>query len=708
LASPPPGPTMMPPEIPGLGVGVQTLSVDTWVGLFVNAFQKHPTLPHLVQRIIGAAAPEWYVRMTAFKPEQVIGLLRQVRPVIQRMEREAEPFLMEFVVDGLNDFFGTKLGPDSLRERGILGAPRGGADQIGRAVLTAMFQSLEHPAQITPAAGFENAQRLVSFSLGTAIEGWLMGNLEKSMLHEFFPEWGNLDDVVAQNLGMGRLIRRVLAPLLNALVVEPTTRQLNKTFLPGFLTETQAVRAYNAGFIGEGEFFGIMAEHGWTRERAALLRVIAGKTLSEADVERGRDVGALGEQEALRALQALGYNADLAGKQFEILELARLRKVEERVATVAGDMYRDREISEAEYRSALKAAGKSDEETTGLLGLGHIERSRPHALERSTIEQGFVAGLVSLGRLRRYYELEGFALEDQVLLEQLALRRKLDAEARVERAPAPAPPGGGEPLPRGSAEELHRVGVFTDGELAAAYEQLGFIGARVAALLRLAQRRREAFVEAEERKAAPAPAAVAPRDAIEQAFIRGVVDEDRLRAFYDAARLEPRDVDVLVEVLQQRREEFERRREEEEDRRRRAAEPAPRPLPQAAAEEAHRVGLTTSADLRAAYRVLGFAPPAAEQLLALAERRRAAFVDAERRALEPPPAPELSRSTVEQAYMLDLVDEEQLAEHYREQRFGADDVELLLELARIRKAAAGAAAAAREARELAAGIKARA
>jgi hypothetical protein len=699
---------LTPPEIPGLGAGVATLSVDTWVQLMMNALAKSLMLPEIMKKATGASYGEWAAREAAFQPQKWIARIRTARQVISQVEQATGGAQLEFLLDGLNDFFGTKLTTADVGHGGILTRGGAGATELGRAALTAMFTALERPGAITPEAGFENAQRLISFSLSTAIEGWLTGNIEKALFPETLPEWGQLDDLVSQNLGLGRLIRRVLAPLLNILMIEPTTRKLNATYLPGFLSEGQAVRAYNAEYIAETEFYSIMAQHGWPRERAALLRVIAAKSLSEADVERGREVGAIGETEALRALQVLGYNADLAKKQFEILELSRLRKVEETVAGVARDMFRDREISEAEYRSALKAAGKSDEETVGLIGLGNIERARPHALERSTIEQGFMAGLVSLSRLRRYYELEGFSLEDQILLEQLALRRKLDAEAKIERKPAPPPPGGGEPLPRGAAEELHRVGVFTDQELAAAYEQLGFVGARVTALLRLAQRRREAYVDAEAEKAKPAPAAVAPRDAIEQAYIRGVVDEGRLRSFYDAARLEPRDVDVLVEVLAQRRAEFAQRREDEEERRRRAAAAVVRPLPQAAAEEAHRLGLTTTADLRAALKALNFGAAAVEQLVDLAELRREAYVDAERRRIEPPPAPEISRSTVEQAFMLELVDEEQLAAYYREQGFVDDDVELLLELARIRKAAADAATAAREARELAAGTKARA
>jgi hypothetical protein len=700
----PPIPT---PEMARFGSGVDAMSADTYVGIIVNALQKHPALSNLIQKITAAAVPEWALRMTAFTPEQVIGQLRAVRPVLERMKSAAEPYLLEFVVDGLNQYFGTRLGTESARSYGILGPPREESTQIGRAVLTAMFQSLSAPAEITPEAGFENAQRFLTFSMHSAIEGWLLKNVEGAQLHEWFPHWGDLHELVAANLGVGRLMRRVLAPLLNILLVQPTTRKLNKAFFPATPSEGQVARFVAAGYISEEAYFSRMAELGWTRELAALLKVVNSKMLTESDVEQARLVHAMSEEDALQALRKLGYGEDLARAKFHIIELVRLRKIEDEVATLARTMYANREISEAEYRSALEAAGKPDSEVEGLLGLGRLDQSRPTRLSLARIESAFVDGLVDLSRFRQWTELEGYALEDQVVLEQQAIRARLAAQAAAAKKAPPPSPEEGIALPRASAEELHRAGIITDAELAATYQALGFKASRLAALMKLAASRRAEYVAALEKKQAPPPSPVAPRGAIEDAFVRGIVDEQRLEAFYLAAKIPAGDVPALVAVLKQRRAEFEQRQADAAARRARAEAPPARPLPQAAAEEAFRVGLIAQADLRAYLTALHYTAAAIDQLVALAERKRAAYVAALAKSQAPAAETKVPRSTEEQAFDHDLITEDDLAAYYQEQGFAPDDVELLLELAAIRKGAAAAAAAASAARALTATTKAR-
>jgi hypothetical protein len=700
----PPIPT---PDMARFGANVEAMSVDTWVGLVLNALIKHPALGELAKYVTGASLPEWYARFYAFHPEVVSKQIRTARPVIARIKSEAEPALFEFLVDGLNQYFGTHLSTDSVRAKGILGTPPNEAAQIGQAVLTAMFQSLEHPAQITPEEGLANAERFMSFSMHEAIEGWLLKNLEGSLLSDWFPHWGELSGLVAQNLGIGRLMRRVLAPLLNILMVEPTTRRLNKAFFPATLTESQAARFLAARYIGDEEYFTRMAEQGWPRGLAGQLLIINSRMLSESDVEQGRQVNALREEEALDALRKLGYTEEVARVKFHITEQVRLRKIEDQVATLARTMYANREISEPEYRSALEAAGKTDPEVEGLLGLGRLDQSRPQRLSLAQIESAFVDGLVDLGRFRHWTELEGYAVEDQVVLELQAVKKKLAKEAAAAKKPPPPSPEEGVALPRASAEELHRTGIITDANLAATYQALGFKASRLAALMKLAASRRAEYVAALAKKQEPPPSPVAPRGAIEDAFVRGIVDETRLGAFYREAKIPAADVPALVAVLKQRRAEFEQRQKDAAERRARAEAPPARPLSQAAAEEAFRVGLIAAPDLGAYLRALHYTAAAIDQLVALAERRRAAYVAALQKSQAPPAETKVPRSTEEQAFDHDLITEDDLGAYYQEQGFAADDVELLLELARIRKAAAAAAAAAASVRALTATTKAR-
>jgi hypothetical protein len=662
------------------------MSADTWTGLILNAIFKSPVTEQLFHKLAGSTALGTLIRTTGFHPERMIAMLRASRTTIERIKREADPFLLEFVVDGLNQYFGTSIGRLSAREYGILGAPRGEEAQLGRAALTAMFQSVEHGGEVTPQQGFDNAQRLINFALRSAIEGWLLKNTEELVaLDEILPHWGELHDLVSQALGMGRLLRRVFAPLLNVLVVQPTTRKLNAAFLPAGLNENQAVHALHAGVLGEAEFFQTMRELGWNQQRAGIIRMTNMEHLSLGELERAWQTHLLSDEAIKQQLRLIGLTEELARIVLGSWKLTRIHKIQDEIATAVRGMFAKREIDEAEYRSALEAAQHTPEEIEGLLGLGRLEAARPTRPTVARMEQALEEGLIDLNRFRRFLQWEGFSLEDQIVYEQLALKKRLAFEAAQARKKAAPSPEEGLALPRPAAEELHRHGLISDGELTAVYQAMGFKGARLSMLLRLAQRRHDEAAAAKAKKEAPKPGPLAPRAAMEDAYIRGVIDEGRLVALFHEEKLPAGDIPALVADLNIKRTEHQQHLAAQAARRKGPdGRPAP-PLPRAAAEAAHRFGLMSSADLEGYYRRERFTPDSIARLMALAARHRTDYVLAQQKHQAPPKVVEPSRSTQEAAFEHDLIDEEELLAHYAAEGFDPEDQELLLELARIRR-----------------------
>jgi hypothetical protein len=671
---------------PQLGANVEAMSADTWTGMILNAIFKAPITEELFKKVAGSTALGVLTRATGFHPDRMIAMLRAARTTIERIKREADPYLLEFVVDGLNQYFGTSIGRISAREYGILGQPRGEEAQLGRAALTAMFQSVSHPAEITPTQGFDNAQRLINFALRSAIEGWLLKNTEELVaLDAALPHWGELHDLVSQALGMGRLLRRVFAPLLNVLVVQPTTRQLNQAFLPAFYNEHQATHALHAGVIGETEYYTILRELGWSQQRAGVVRMTNMEHLGFGELERAWQTHLMTDDAIKQSLRLMGLTEDLARIVLGSWKLTRIHKIEDEVATAVRTMFAKREIDESEYRSALEAAGHTPEEVEGMLGLGRLEAARPTRPTLAQMQGALEEGLIDINRFRRFLVWEGYSLEDQILFEQISLKKKLAFEATQAKKKASPSPDEGLALPRAAAEELHRQGLMSDGELTAAYTALGFKGARVTMLLKLAQKRRDELVAAKAKKEAPKPGPLAPRAAMEDAFIRGVIDEARLVAFFHEEKLADADIQVVLADLRSKRADFEKHRADQAAKAKGPAGKAAPTLPRAAAEEAHRFGLMTSADLQAYYVKERFTPDSITQLMGLAEKRRADYVAALAKHQAPPKLVEPTRTTQELAFEHDLITEDELLAHYQDLGYDEEDQQLLLELARIRR-----------------------
>jgi hypothetical protein len=691
-----------PPNIPEFPAETARIDWDRMAATVLNAVMNS-SLPEWARKAAEDIVPAVFAAWWGFLIRSQGTLGKLIGDTLQKIEEEAGPHLLQMATYGLNDLFGTNLSAGDLGLRGGTAARRAAADRIGEAVMAAMFGSFETGAALTPEQGRENAERMLSFNLQLALEGWMTGVLGTGMLTKFFPNWGDLDDIVAANLGLGRVSRRVLAPMINAMIVEPFTRDINKRFAPATYNETQAVRALNRGAIGEDDYFAVMAELGWTRERAATLRSLNSVWPSKEDIRAMLELSEIDDAQAVELLRGLGYQPEMADTLVRMFRNDRVRTIRQQSVQVARDMFRDREITLTQFRAVMSEAGVSELEERLLVSVAEMERARPARLPRGEMEEAFKLGFVDLGRLRRYYTEEGYAFDDLILLEQMAIRAKLaHDEAQRERDEAPGAARVAT-IPRATWEELFRRGIIPAARLVAAYEAAGFPAEQVALLLRRAELDKaedEARAAAKQARELAPPAAELPRATWEELHRQGAVPLARLREFYEGAGFDGEEIALLLARAAAARE-AEEAAEQERTERERAART--QQIPRSAWEELHRRGLVDGARLRAFYEAAGFPAEEAGALLRLADQRRAEYLAraAEREAPEPgEPRRELPRSSAEQAFEAGLLSDTELLAYYASVGFAPEDADLLLALAaglreeRAERAAAQAAAGA--------------
>lgn len=361
---------------------------------------------------------------------------------VDNVEKVAGPELLKAAAAGLSDYFGVDITAEELGIRGGTDQRRAASEKIGKFVLARMFGELGEAGPITPEKGSENAGRMLGFNLSTALEGWLTGILGSSILSSLIPNWADLDEIVASNLGLGRINRRIVAPILNLTVVEPFNWDLNKRFRQRIFSDTQAVRALYRGEMTDDEYFETMGRLGWSRERAATLKVVNGRLPEKEDFARMLESKLITEDELPGLFGTLGFEPGLAGVMSAIVRDDRVRTLNNALESLARDMFRDREIDEQEFRRLIKVAQRSEVEEAILVGIAFIERSRPKRLTRAQMERAFNEGLIDLGRLRDFYLEEGFTITDALILEQLVVKKKLEREeaafARAEAQKAKA------------------------------------------------------------------------------------------------------------------------------------------------------------------------------------------------------------------------------------------------------------------------------
>lgn len=394
----------------------------------------------------------------------------------EKAQGESGPKIAEIAARGLSSVFGTAINAADVGNR--LGANRTGLQRrLGQAVMDGILEQVQTSAPLSPESGKRSAEGVVGFVVNLATQAWMQGLFFSGPAADWFNgAYADIDDVVARATGSGLMTRRAVSPILRTLVVEPFQRWLNVQYRPRIYNEIQAARALRVGQLSQGEYFNVMAELGWTRERAAVLDVINSRELDKSDALRLLELSLINEEELAALLRASGYNEDAARVLARSLQEDRVRTLRNTTAGVVRDMYRDRDMEAGEARAWWSELGYTDLEQRTMMNLADLERLRPKRLTRGDMERAYAEGFITLGELNSYYGREGYEVGDQVLLTRMAAAKAEPAEPR--------------PLTEADAEQAFVGGLIGPGELRGVYAARGYGQREIDILIGLAEQRK--------------------------------------------------------------------------------------------------------------------------------------------------------------------------------------------------------------------------
>lgn len=545
------GPPPIAPAAAGLAPDVIKLVQE-----FVNTVVLHPAVKSYLTDVAENVVPGITASYLQLGVDSRSALLRRLAESRQQVVDQAGPQLAIVAAKAIEALFGVTVTPAEVQASGQSGISGGYAPKLADAVLKGLFGTIEAQAGMTPEQGFANVKRVISLSLGQAVEGWWGSTINLGFLGNDMPNVADLDDLVANAIGLGRLSRRALAPLLNALVVEPAAQYVNKTYLPALPNESTAARLANRGRIDDEEYFSIMAKRGWTRSMAAELRILNSAQPARDDLRSMLEMGQIETGDVELILEGGGMAEWAAKLVSKNIEQDRVRALRNQIATTARSMFAARETTIEELQRTLDQVGYTELESQYAVALGLAEQSRPTRLTRATMEDAYVAEIVQLEELQLYYRTEPYSPRDVEILTALVLQKKLVADEKAARAKPKLPIGASQPLTRSELAELHRRGILTTEGYKAELIALGFKDAPLTALLAVAVQKRDEYVDALKRHLAAAAGVTTATTTIDHAFVRGLVFEDALRAAYVAAGYAPAHVELLVRLRRLERNDY--------------------------------------------------------------------------------------------------------------------------------------------------------
>jgi hypothetical protein len=557
---------------------------------------------------------------TAFKIGAEFGLAASQG--IEQAESENEMAYARLAAGGIRDMFGVDVPESAFRHRaGRLDRERLNF-AIGNSALAGMFGAEGVTRGVGLAPDDAPAKKFAGFMMQFATEGWLSGWIAELSSFGALETFGELDDIVSESMGLGRLSRMAFRPYVDINIATPLEWKLNKLYRPRLLGASDAVRQFQRGRWTRAQLLEELARQGYSDDRIEGL--INGST-KFVDVSR---LSFLVRAQFWTATQAVnhlveqGYTREVATTLMAIEAEEPHDRLRQRIAEAAMQAFIRRDIDAAALRRLLDIAQLDPELRRSMMAASETLRAlNTKDLSEGDAEQAVKRGIWTLVQFRSHLWKLGYADEDIRTRELLLLdeigdaasaekkRKELEAERAADRARRQA-----EALERRAEVERRReLAGVSRSDVERAYvrglisiedyrRRLAREGVSVAdqeLLLELIGAERADYIAAQAKRAEAEASARQRRlslSAIEEAVRRGILTLDDYRSSVESFGFGARDQEILVRLLESGIE------DELEERRRKAqvAEELKRKqVSLADVERAVVLGIKTIADYRA-------------------------------------------------------------------------------------------------------------
>jgi hypothetical protein len=357
----------------------------------------------------------------------------------------------------LGDLIGVDISADAVNAAWKRGGPKTAFKAVGAAYWKALLDQLNPPATLTPEGGLASAEGFLGYLLGFSIRE---GNIAfiNSVIPEEYRVMDGIDEyaeAMRSSLGLGRMARQALHPMIQTLIAEPLQWYVNKTYKPKLLGESVAVKAFNMGAVDQARLDMELSYAGYDPALYPVITTEHTPHLSTADVAVLSTAGKMNEDSAIYAIRQSGYTEGDAALK---LDAERRRTADGAVQQIVTDV-RNAFINGyigPETRNALWSALPLPIIQQQMLQLeADTMAGQPRRrLSLAEVQSAFVEGLLDSTDVSTFLKLEGYSDDDQLTLWYQTLLKlgtqqaKMavaqytydKAKAKAEKAGEPIPP----------------------------------------------------------------------------------------------------------------------------------------------------------------------------------------------------------------------------------------------------------------------------
>jgi hypothetical protein len=394
---------------------------------------KHVALDDIVDAIARAIQKGFDAGLQSLT-KKLIPIARAGGEMLHAVEEPVLPLFAEFVAPIVAGMFGSEASAAAFQSRGNTGA----RSEASAALVDAFMAAIAGDASGELEPGDEGAKRIAGAAVTAALEGWFNGWILECLgecvpiewLH--FKDMTELSEEIIRALGVGRLVRRAISPLVDVTCALPMKWQVNTAFRPTMLGAGTIARQVARGRMTADDARAELAKDGYSDERIDALLNEASKFHSDADLFFMVRSGQMPRDSVKQLLQDAGWAPDGADTELTIAQLQDIHTFERAMADAAIAAYADGRVDAGVLDTYTHGTTIGEQEGAQLRELAQAKRAlRAQPLTSSEARQAVKARILNVSDYVAALEREG-RTSDAALVLELLLRHELDDQQSAE------------------------------------------------------------------------------------------------------------------------------------------------------------------------------------------------------------------------------------------------------------------------------------
>ena len=207
-----------------------------------------------------------FTNFLTFLVRSVDFLLTLAVELLTKFQGTGTPEFFTLLAAMLSDLMGVQFTSSNMQSAWQRGGDVSAMKSAGGLLFDQLSQEFNPGPTLTPDTGLASAKAFIGFMLAFSVRQANVATLLSLIPEEFRVLDGMREYAVAmaRNLGLGRLARRALQPLIQTVISDPLQWYLNNKYRPKLLSESLAVRSWLRGMIDESAMKQILAWTGYS------------------------------------------------------------------------------------------------------------------------------------------------------------------------------------------------------------------------------------------------------------------------------------------------------------------------------------------------------------------------------------------------------------------------------------------------------------